>query len=141
MVVVSACLLGVRCRFGGGSATADALCDGAESRSYIPVCPEQLGGLTTPREKACLKGGDGGDVIDGKATVVTEEGSDVTAHYVRGAEEVLRLALMFGARKALLKENSPSCGVTLTHRESGLTEGKGVTAALLARYGIELVGV
>lgn len=141
MVLVSACLLGVRSRHNGNAARAETLIEKRNECAYVPVCPEQLGGLPTPRPKAYLAGGDGADVLDGKARVVTEEGEDVTAQFIRGAQEVLNLAVALGVRKAILKEKSPSCGVALTQQETGLTEGTGVTAALLARHGIELVGI
>jgi len=140
-VLVSACLLGVQCRYDGGSALVDTLLEIERERDYVPVCPEQLGGLPTPREKAHVQGGDGFDVLDGKATVMTERGQDVTAQFVRGAEEVLNMARALGVRKALLKEKSPSCGMTFVHRETGLAQGVGVTAALLMRHGIEVAGI
>lgn len=141
MVLVSACLLGVRCRYDGSAAPVDALAGKKGAGGYVPVCPEQLGGLPTPREGAHLEGGDGVDVLDGNAAVVTENGRDVTAHFLRGAEEVLRLALSLGTREAVLKERSPSCGVTLVHRETGPVKGMGVTTALLKRHGVKVEGI
>jgi uncharacterized protein YbbK (DUF523 family) len=85
--------------------------------------------------------GDGTDVLDGNASVVTEDGRDVTPHFLRGAEEVLSLARSLGAHKAVFKERSPSCGVTQVYRETGLAEGMGVTTALLVRNGIEVEGI
>ena len=141
MVLVSACLLGVRCRFDGSAARVDTLIHEKSIRVHVPVCPEQLGGLTTPRERAHLRGGDGMDVLDGNAVVVTEGGRDVTAHFIRGAEEVLGLALALDTREAVFKDRSPSCGVSLVHRETGLADGMGVTTALLVRHGIEVEGI
>jgi len=81
------------------------------------------------------------DVLDGKAVVVTESGEDITACFLQGGEEALRLALLLGVREAILKERSPSCGVTQVHREAGLAKGMGVATALLVRNGIEVRGI
>ncbi len=99
MLLVSACLLGVRCRYDGSAAPEDNVV--CKESACVPVCPEQLGGLPTPRETAHLVGGDGMDVLDGNAFVVTEDGRDVTQHFLRGAEEVLRLARSLGAHRAV----------------------------------------
>jgi len=104
----------------------------------VPVCPEQLGGLATPRPPAHLEGGDGDAVLDGRARVVTDAGVDVTDQYLRGAAEALRLARTCGAPRAILKERSPSCGCALVHCNGALRPGIGVTAALLRREGIDL---
>lgn len=134
-LLVSACLLGVNCRY---NAEPKALPDDLLSRllerhTVVPVCPEQLGGLTTPREPSERQG----------ARVVMRSGRDVTAAYARGAQEALRLARQFGCTAAVLKERSPSCG----HGEiydgtfTGMrTSGDGVTAALLLENGIAVYG-
>lgn len=134
-LLVSACLLGVNCRY---NAEPKALPDDLLSRllerhSVVPVCPEQLGGLTTPREPSERQG----------ARVVMRSGRDVTAAYARGAQEALRLARQFGCTAAVLKERSPSCG----HGEiydgtftGTRTSGDGVTAALLLENGIAVYG-
>lgn len=98
----------------------------------IPVCAEQLGGLSTPREAADIINGDGNDVIDAEALVVTKSGNDVTAAFIQGAEQVLKVAQMQNIDKAILKARSPSCGV------SG---NIGVTAALLQKHNIETIEV
>ena len=132
-ILVSACLLGVNCRYdGGGKAIAglEALMELAE---LIPVCPEILGGLPTPRTPSERRGG----------RVVTRDGGDVTAAFRRGAEEALKLAGLFGAKRALLKERSPSCGSGQIYDGSfsgGLTPGDGVAAELLKSRGIEVFG-
>jgi uncharacterized protein YbbK (DUF523 family) len=96
---------------------------------YIPVCPEQLGGLPTPRPAADLIEGDGMDVLTGFASVVTQNGQDVTKEFIAGAEAVLKIAKDQDIRLALLKARSPSCGI----------KKLGVTAALLESNGIRLV--
>jgi len=127
-VLVSACLLGLKVRYDGTSKPhSDFLPDDAIP---IPVCPEVLGGLPTPRPKSVIEGGNGADVVSGKASVVSEEGGDVTASFVRGAEAVLKVARISGAKEAYLKARSPSCD-----------EGFGVTAALLKKNGISVRSV
>jgi uncharacterized protein YbbK (DUF523 family) len=112
-----------------------------QSGRLVPVCPEQLGGLPTPRPPAAIEGGDGGDVLDGRATVVTKDGADVTAEFVRGAHEVLRVARLAGCRMAVLKSGSPSCGVQRGPLPSDEQRVRidGVTAALLRREGIDVM--
>ncbi|MCL5735892.1 MAG: DUF523 domain-containing protein [Actinobacteria bacterium] len=113
-----------------------------ESRyCLIPVCPEQLGGSPTPRAPAELLGGAGDEVLEGMAAAVTPEGCDLSEIFVRGATEVLTVAHLTGARAAVLKARSPSCGVGTTYDGSfghKLQAGSGVTAALLERSGIAL---
>ena len=113
----------------------------AEGRAVL-VCPEEEGGLGTPRPPAEIVGGDGHDVLAGRARVVTKAGVDVTDEYVRGAEIALAKARASGATQAVLKARSPSCGKgciydgTFTRTPS---VGDGVTAALLQENGIEVV--
>lgn len=132
-ILISACLLGCRCRYDGGSKmhpTAAAL---AERHELVPVCPEQLGGLPTPRPPAERVGD----------RVLTAAGGDVTAQYRRGAEEALRLCRVTGCEAAVLKERSPSCGSGLIYDGSFsgvLTAGDGVTAAVLKIAGIPVYG-
>ncbi len=128
--LVSACLLGVNCRYDGGNRLRGEAVELAREISVVPVCPEQLGGLPTPREPCEIVGGTGADVLDGHAKVVSSGGEDVTENFLRGAREVLRLARLCGAQKAYLKTDSPSCG-----------PGPGVTAAFLERSGVELIPV
>lgn len=132
-ILVSACLLGVRCRYDGGSKPQEPLLRLMEKYTLIPVCPEQLGGLSTPRLPSER-------IAD---RVVMNDGTDVTEAYRRGAEEALRLARLFGCRLAVLKERSPSCGSGTIYDGSfsgRLTGGDGVTAALLRENGIAVYG-
>ena len=132
-VLVSACLLGVACRYDGQSKAyplVDELCRRYE---VVPVCPEIMGGLPTPRTPAERR----------NDRVVTKNGGDVTEQYRCGAEEVLRLAQKLGCRIAVLKERSPSCGSGQVYDGSftaALTEGFGVAAELLQRAGIRVIG-
>lgn len=140
-VLVSACLLGCRCRYDGESKPrADAIARLREV-ACVPLCPEQLGGLATPRPRQWLVGGDGHAVLDGHARVVNERGEDVTEQFVRGAEETLRLARLFGVELAYLKSKSPACGHGLVDIEGEWRDGDGVTTALLVRKGIRVLCV
>jgi len=140
--LVSACLLGVKCRYDGTSAREPKLLRLAKRERLVPICPEQLGGLRTPREPAWIVGGDGSDVLKGGAKVVSRSGGDVTENFRRGAEEALRVAKLFGAREAILKARSPSCGCGKIREPFSfdkLKEGDGVTAALLKKNGIRVI--
>lgn len=141
MVIVSACLLGMDCRYDGKSKPDRELIARLLKEGVVPVCPEQLGGLCTPRPPAEIVGGDGEAVLGGTARVINREGADVTGNYVRGAEQVLALAGRLGIKTAYLKSNSPSCGFGRIRRQGRLVGGKGVCAALLSQHGIEVICV
>lgn len=128
-VLVSACLLGCPCRYDGASKSGAAVLALSERCELIPVCPEQLGGLPTPRPSAERRG----------QAVVTENGIDVTEAYRRGAERALALCRAYGCRYAVLKARSPSCGKGRIYDGSftrTLTDGSGVTTEMLARSGV-----
>lgn len=132
-ILVSACLLGVNCRYDGTGQMKEKIKKLMSDHQLVPVCPELLGGLKTPRCPAERQGN----------RVVTREGEDVTAAYRRGAEETLKLGKLFGCSRAILKERSPSCGCGKIYDGTftkTLTDGDGVTAALLKAYGIPVVG-
>ena len=132
-LLVSACLLGVRCRYDGQSVPCADAAALAARYHLIPVCPEQLGGLPTPRVPAERRA----------ERVVTKDGRDVTQAYRRGAEQVLFLAQTLGCRAALLKERSPSCGSGTIYdgRFCGvLCAGYGVCAQQLLEHGIRVYG-
>lgn len=132
-VLISACLLGVRCRYDGAEKGNPAALAMAGRYELVPVCPEQLGGLPTPRPPAERR----------ENRVVAADGADVTAAYRRGAEETLRLCRLLGCEAAVLKERSPSCGCGRIHDGTfagGLIDGDGMTAALLKAHGITVVG-
>lgn len=132
MKLCSACLLGVKCRYDGGHSLNDKVVNLLKEEVLIPICPEQLGGLPTPREPAEIRNG----------RVLTKSGKDVTENFQRGAEQVLMLAKLMGIKEAILKQGSPSCGCgrifdgTFTGR---LIMGDGVTAALLKKNGIKVI--
>ena len=131
--LISACLLGVSCRYDGASKPHPLVAALARRHELVPVCPEQLGGLPTPRPPAERQGD----------AVRTRAGADVTEAYRRGAEEALRLCRTLGCRAAVLKERSPSCGCgeiydgTFTGTR---VPGDGVTAELLKADGISVYG-
>lgn len=145
LILVSACLLGVDCRFDGESCPENRLRDLAAGGCAVLICPEVAGGLPTPRLPAEIEGAhaglDGNAVLDGRTHVVRSDGVDVTAQFVAGAEAALALAERLGIRQAILKANSPSCGVEYIHEglfAGTLVPGSGVTAALLKRAGIQV---
>lgn len=132
-ILVSACLLGLRCRYDGRSKPNEAVLKLREGHTLIPVCPEQLGGLPTPRAPSEWQG----EVIH------NSDGEDVTAQYLRGAEEAVKLAALFDCHAAILKERSPACG----HGEiydgtftNTLTKGDGAAARALREAGVSVYG-
>ena len=136
--IVSACLLGLDCRYDGGNSLNEGLIKQLKDSNVVPVCPEQLGGLPTPRVAAEISGGNGFDVISGLAKVVNMEGEDVSRQFIKGAQDSLKIARMVGAKKAWLKEKSPSCGVNLIKCKGLEKPGSGVLAALFLKEGIEV---
>jgi len=134
-VLVSACLLGVNCRYNGIPKEDGEVKEllSREDITLIPVCPEQLGGLPTPRTPSERKG----------ELVVSSEGEDRTLAFIRGAEETLRIAKLYGCEAAILKERSPSCGNKEVYDGSftgTLVTGEGVTAELLQKNGVRVFG-
>lgn len=141
MILVSACLLGLCARYDGGHNLCPALAVPAAAGLCLPVCPEQLGGLPTPRQPAEIVGGSGRDVLAGRAKVVGQDGADLTPAFLRGAQQTLVLVRAVPVTAAVLKARSPSCGVgriydgTFTRIQR---EGSGVAAAALSELGIPL---
>lgn len=134
-LIISGCLLGLACRYDGKTKPLpeDILCKLRERYSLIPVCPEQLGGLSTPRPAAEFDG----------VRFVTQDNKEVTEAYQKGAAEVLKLAGLFDCRRALLKEKSPACGFGKIYDGTftkTLTEGNGAAADLLDKNGIAVFG-
>jgi uncharacterized protein YbbK (DUF523 family) len=139
-ILVSACLLGLQTRYDGKTKANPKVLEflGNADLIPIPVCPEQLAGLPTPRRQTRFLQGDGGAVLDGTGTVATIEGEVMSEIFLKGAVETIKIARFAGCRQALLKERSPSCGVHRIHRGKEIVDGRGVTAALLERNGIEI---
>lgn len=141
MIIVSACLAGIDCNYKGKSAPNKDIISLIRQKKAIPVCPEQLGGLETPRSGARIVSGKGDDVLDGKSEVITDNGNNVTKEYIKGAEETLKIAKILKCRVAILKQGSPSCGKGKTYggeKERMPVDGDGVTISLLRRNGIQV---
>lgn len=132
-ILVSACLLGVNCRYDGKNGRAESVVSLMKEYHLIPVCPEQLGGLMTPREPAERQG----------ERVTDRTGKDVTGCFRKGALETLKLAELYNCKRAILKERSPSCGhgVIYDGTFTGTKiSGSGMTARLLEKNGITVMG-
>lgn len=141
MILVSACLCGVNCKYNGGNNFNENIYKLLLEGKALPVCPEQLGGLPTPRIAHEILGGTGKEVLNGKAKVVSKDGKDSSDYFIKGAEEVLNLAKALNIKKAILKSNSPSCGVSEIYDgtfSNKKIEGNGVTAELLIENDIEV---
>ncbi|MFE6975478.1 DUF523 domain-containing protein [Streptomyces sp. NPDC057682] len=138
-VLVSACLRGVPCRFDRRGKASAGVAEALEGRRVVAFCPEVAAGLATPRRPAEIVGGDGHDVLDGRARVVDDTGRDVTDAFLDGARRALAAARAGGCAEAVLMARSPSCGRGAVYDGTFggvLREGDGVTAALLERHGI-----
>lgn len=141
MKIVSACLCGINCAWNGKSKVSPKVLELIKSGELIPVCPEQLGGLITPRIPQEIQRGSGEDVLAGRCKVMNKNGEDVTAQFIRGAEEALKIAELTGATEFIAKSKSPSCGCGSTYDgtfSGTLIEGDGVTTALLKQNGIKV---
>ena len=135
-ILVSACLFGVNCKYSGENNYVEKIHGLKDNHTLILVCPEQLGGLDTPRSPAEIQ------IHNGSLTVRTKEGTDVTDEFVKGAELTLKIANAHECKLAILKANSPSCGARQIYDGSfsgKLVEGVGITADLLMKNGIAVV--
>lgn len=142
MILVSACLCGINCKYNGLNNYNVNIARLMRERLIVPFCPEQLGGLPTPRLPSEINGGTGEEVLDGKVKVVNQKGEDVTEHFIKGAQQSLKLANMYGIRTAILKSKSPSCGYGKIYDGSFsriIVKGNGVTASLFERNGIKII--
>jgi uncharacterized protein YbbK (DUF523 family) len=137
--MISACLLGIRCRYDGGHSRSENLVNLAKDSRISAFCPEQMGGLPTPRPPANIEGGDGRDVLDNRAIVKNDKGDNVTHQFIKGAKEALKLARLTGSYIALTKDKSPSCGLSTPYCDKEEGRGIGVTAALFEREGIKII--
>ena len=138
IVLVSACLLGINCRYDGRNSRVDLHKLKQGDSCLVPVCPEQLGGLPTPRQASRIVGGDGFDVLIGKARVLNSEGKDVTENFISGAYETLSIAMMLGVDLCYFKNESPSCGLRLFDPETQKRSSIGVVAALLLQKSFKI---
>ncbi len=131
-ILVSACLLGTNCKYNGSNNKNDKVLDFIKDKYIIPICPEIMGGLKTPRTPSEINNN----------IVITKDGEDVTNNFIKGAEEVLYLAKLLNIKKALLKSKSPSCGKGKIYDgtfSNNLIVGNGITTKLLIDNGIEII--
>ena len=136
MILVSACLVGINCKYSGGNNYNQKIFNLLKEGKAIPICPEQLGGLNTPRKPVELK------VINGKRYAIDNEGNDLTENFERGALEVLNLAKNLNINKAILQPRSPSCGDDKIYSgkfDNKLVDGNGILAELLKQNGIDVL--
>ena len=136
MILVSASLVGINCKYSGGNNYNQKIFDLVKEGKAIPICPEQLGGLNTPRKPVELK------VINGKRYAIDNEGNDLTENFERGALEVLNLAKNLNINKAILQPRSPSCGVNKIYSgnfDNKLVDGNGILTELLKQNGIDVL--
>lgn len=140
-ILVSACLLGLPTRYDGKAKQCAAVINFLQRENLvpIPICPEQLAGMTTPRDKTYFQCGDGEDVLNGTGNVVSASGLSMNDVFCRGAELSLQTARVCDCQRALLKERSPSCGVHQIYRGTDKVPGAGVTAALLIKEGLTVI--
>ncbi len=141
MKKVSACLAGLNTRYNGKSSPNTKVIKMVLGGEAVAVCPEQLGGLPTPRSPSEIKGGDGDGVLNKKARVFNCNGENKTKEFIKGANEALRIAKECGAKEAIFAARSPSCGCGRIYDgkfRGRLRDGDGVTTALLKRNGIRV---
>lgn len=142
MILVSACLLGINCKYNGDNNKNEKVMEYLKDKQFVLVCPEQLGGLSTPRIPSEIEKLDGNAVLKNKTKVINNQGHDVTANYLSGANETLKIAQLYGCREAILKESSPSCGSNCIYDgnfSGSKISGVGVTTALLKSKGIKVI--
>ena len=140
-ILVSACLLGLPTRYDGKTKRSQAVIDYLERENLlpIPVCPEQLAGMSTPRDKTFFHSGDGHDVLAETGEVVSATGHSMNKVFCTGAKLVLQIARLSNCSQALFKERSPSCGVHHIYQGDTIVQGAGVTTALLVKEGFEIL--
>ena len=141
MILVSACLLGHNVKYNGNNNHNQAVIDFLVDKEYLPICPESAGGLTIPRLPSEINGGTGTEVLGGTATVINQKGLSVTEAFLKGAKSLENILKQYDVTMAILKENSPSCGVTAIYDGTFSKQkipGMGVTAALLHSHGIPI---
>lgn len=138
MILVSACLIGLNCKYNGKNNFNEKIFNLVKTGKAIPICPETLGGLTTPRKPSEIK------YIDGERRVINIDGVDVTEEYERGANEVLELAKRLNVTKVILKDKSPACGKGKIYDGTftgTLTIGNGILTDLLIKNNIEVISL
>jgi uncharacterized protein YbbK (DUF523 family) len=137
--LISACLAGVNCRWDGTNSRNQKIIELVGKGRALLVCPEELGGLSTPREKAYFFEGDGKDVIAGKGKVITLSSKDITSQLLAGAKKTLKMAKKYKIKYAIMKKNSPSCGCGKIYIKGKLVKGDGVATVILKRERIKII--
>ncbi|MEA3361773.1 MAG: DUF523 domain-containing protein [Thermodesulfobacteriota bacterium] len=139
-ILVSSCLLGLKTRYDGTDNYCQAVIDyiKANQLTPIPVCPEQLAGLSTPRPKCWFNHGDGVAVLAGNGKLIDENGRNITELFLHGAQECLIVAQLSHCKQAILQQRSPSCGSQNIYLNEKLVKGVGVTTALLKKNGLDI---
>ncbi len=135
MYLVSACLAGINCRYNGSNSGHEAIKKLVEDGKAIPVCPEVLAGLPTPRKSCEMV------MVDGEKKILTDDGEDITEAFIKGAEKTWKIAEILDVERAILQTRSPSCGYGIVYDGTftgNLVEGNGFTAALLEEKGIKV---
>lgn len=141
-ILVSACLAGINCRFDGKNKLNKKIKKMLEEGKAVCVCPEELGGLSTPRLPSEMIDGSGEDVLEEKARVINEEGADVTKNFIEGSRRALEIAKKYKIKKAILMSKSTACGKGRIYDgtfSGKLKEGDGVTCALLMKNKIKVI--
>ena len=150
MIAVSACLLGHNCRYDGGHKRNERVFEHLGESDVVAICPESLGGLKIPRSPAYLSGGQGADVLEGRACVLNAVGEELTEAFITGAQRAAEIIEKHSCTSAIMKEKSPSCGVRLIYARSikagdvrqgrgEIFEGEGVLTALLRGKGLTVL--
>lgn len=142
MILISACLLGVNCKYSGGNNKNTTLISLLKDKKIIPVCPEELGGLPTPREPAEIVHGTSSEVLQDKAKICLKDGTDVTKYFLKGAKKTKKIAQSHPICLAIMKERSPSCGVEKIYDGSFMGKvipGSGIFTTLLKEMGIPVI--
>lgn len=132
-ILVSACLLGIDCKYNGKNNKNEKVIQLLKDHDLIPVCPEIMGGLQTPRTPSEIQ----------EDQVITKDGRNVTKQYQKGAEETLKIAKLYNCKNAILKEKSPSCGCGKIYDGTftgTLIDGDGITARFLKEHGVKITG-
>ena len=136
MIFVSACLAGINCKYSGGNSFNQKIFDMVKEGNAIPICPEQLGGLETPRNPAEIR------IIDGVQHVIDNKGNDLTKQFEKGAKEVIEFAKQLGVKSFILQPRSPSCGIGKIYSgnfDGKLVTGNGILVELCKKNGIEAI--
>lgn len=141
VILVSTCLTGLPARYNGARRINAELAEMLEGLNWVPVCPEQLGGLATPRPPSSLVGGNGHDVLDFQARVTDPDGIDLSEAYRQGAGAIVELAARLRPEAIFLQARSPSCGSVVRSGSDGGPRPVGVAAAALARAGWPVIEV